>query len=225
MSSPEDNFNNAAYGGQFNNPACGGQFNEAANRQKIFTQALAALRKGNLLRLKDMIDGGLDVNAADHFGSSLLCHAAGAGEAQAVSLLLSLGADAARQNALGRTALMIAASRGDALLVETILFAKQDLDLCDASGNTALHVAFEHNGGTVDAIFKLLLASGASPVARNKQGDTPLMLAKRTSPALLPLAEELEAAETLRHDDILAAIETSRAGTGRRIAKANSIRF
>lgn len=215
MSSPEDR----------PHTGFGGAFNDAAENGKIFTQALVALRKGNLLRLKEMVEDGLDANASDDFGTTLLCHAAGTGDAQAVSLLLSLGADANRQNTLGRTALMIAASRGDARMAETLLTAKQDLDLCDGSGDTALHVAFEQNGGTVDDIFRMLLQAGASPVARNNNGETPLMIARRVSPSLRPLAEGLEKAMAAREEDILAAIETTRTRIARPVAKAKPIRF
>lgn len=202
-------------------------FTDAAQWQKIFTQALLALRKGDLLRLKDIIDDGLGVNATDGFGCSLLCHAAGTGDAQSASLLLSLGANVDHQNTLGRTALMIAASRGDARMIETLLCAKPQLDITEKScGNTALHIAFEHNGGTIDEIFTRLLDAGASPLVRNKNGETPLMLAKRASPALQSLAAQLEEAEAARQQDILSAIETARTtGTARPVTKAASIRF
>ncbi|PSC67696.1 sel1 domain repeat-containing [Micractinium conductrix] len=81
------------------------------------------------------------LDAADQKGLTLLMHAAGAGQRQAVKLLLQRGAAVALKGPGGVTALHCAAGAGDAACVQLLLAGGADILGKDNAGRTALQVA------------------------------------------------------------------------------------
>ncbi len=118
-------------------------------------------------------------------GTTPLMRAAKNGDAPAMKLLLDHGADPAMVQKNHTTALMLAAGLGRGLgvfakdyateaqmveAVKVLLDRHVDVNAVNDSGQTALHFAAQAS----DDIVRLLVANGANPNAKDKQGRTPL---------------------------------------------------
>lgn len=141
------------------------------------TPLMFAAIRGNLETVEALIDRGADVNAVAHFNWTALMVAAAKGHDGVINVLLDHGANANVQDTYGWTPLMRAAYENRAGAVRAFLKnRKTRLDAADETGSTALHHAAAQ--GHVE-IARLLLESGASVNARNREGLTPLEMAKR----------------------------------------------
>lgn len=100
------------------------------------------------------------------------------GRAEAVDVMLAAGADVrvVSRNHEGNTPLHAAlAGRGVGRISTALLAQGADVNAADAGGHTALHhAAFRDDVGLVNTI----LAHGADPVARNRDGKTALAIAE-----------------------------------------------
>jgi ankyrin repeat protein len=101
------------------------------------------------------------------------------GRADAVDVLLAAGGEvrAVSRNDEGNTPLHAAlAGRGVGRISTTLLARGADVRAADAGGHTALHhAAFLDDIGLVNTI----LAHGADPTLRNRNGDTALAIAEQ----------------------------------------------
>jgi cytohesin len=117
---------------------------------------------------RELLDRGLDANAADDGGNTPL-HVASC--AEVVDVLISHGADLKRLNKMGLTPLHTAARYGFTSAVLAMLKYVDSPDVRGANGVTPLHVAayYKHPD-----IVEALLRRGADPNARDSKGRTPL---------------------------------------------------
>lgn len=99
-------------------------------------------------------------------------------EAANALLLLRLGADVHRRTADGYNALQVAAQYSRLEVIEALFDAGATVASC--ADFSPLHLAA---GRDVDGLFELLLARGDALEGRSKNGDTPLLVAARKSPA------------------------------------------
>ncbi|TMW69735.1 hypothetical protein Poli38472_001891 [Pythium oligandrum] len=111
---------------------------------------IEAAGKGDLSRVKKLLEKGADVNALDKYGRTALHLASFYGHSDVVGLLL--GHVACDVNALDKVRVLVSAMLG---------------------GQTALHYA--SSSGHSDVV-RLLLGHGANPNLQNKDGETPLAL-------------------------------------------------
>lgn len=120
-----------------------------------------ASRDGNLSRVRELLQNGVDPNAyKDQFGRSPLWDASWKGHAQIVRDLLNAGAivDAAHND--GRTPLRVAAYNGHLDVVKVLLHAGADLELKANDGKTALDLAkVNRRQPTVDFLTKFAKVS------------------------------------------------------------------
>jgi len=123
----------------------------------------------------------VDVNVADQDGYTALHMAARSGYADVVELLLQVSnVDIKHKD--GHTILHMAASEGEAKVAEVILEANNkniDINGKDADGNTALHLAAKR--GKLPVIQVLLKHEGIQKNKKNKDGKTPLEVAKENN--------------------------------------------
>ncbi len=125
------------------------------------------------------VDAGADVNTVDNvLGYTPLLWASGFGEPESIHVLLSSGADLeVHDTAEGRTPLMHAVRTGENESVAMLVTAGADVNALDNTSQTALHVAAAGNNVNIDKV-KSLVEGGANIGAKNKDGKTPLDLAK-----------------------------------------------
>ena len=133
---------------------------------------VAAAAKGDLPRIKALLEANTDVNMTVPSGATALIAASQAGQIDAVRLLLSAKADVDARVRDGRTALILASGRGHLDVVRLLLSAKADVNAHADDGSTALMWASQ--GGHADVV-QALIAGGADVNAEDKHGRTALI--------------------------------------------------
>jgi ankyrin repeat protein len=132
---------------------------------------MAACR-GDLNRVKMLVESGIDVNTKDEFGCTPLHWAVLAESPEVADFLISNGAELNAKDSQNLTPLM--AARGASVL-ELLISKGVDIHGQDAlQGRTKLHMACSE--GDKDAV-ELLIRSGADVNLRDNRGATPLWIA------------------------------------------------
>lgn len=154
---------------------------------KIDNELVLASDKGEVDRVKDLLDQGADVNYLDWeidkkiWSETPLTAAAGPGRTgrnlgnrvATVRALLSAGADVNLKDQSTRTPLMWAAISEDVAVIETLIEAGASLDMQDNWGATALHAAAANSYSEgLDDVVQVLLDAGASATIVNRYGET-----------------------------------------------------
>ena len=156
-------------------------------------EMLEVAAKGNNARIKELLDGGVDVNMLGNDRNTPIMEAAYAGHLDTVKLLLDRGADLSAKKNDGATpiglagrskivvdllksvvALVDAAGKGDNEMLKGLIERGTPLNGLDEGGNSALAAAAY--AGKTDTV-KLLLEKGANPNIKKVDGETPLSLA------------------------------------------------
>ena len=100
-----------------------------------FYEAGNAIKKGDLISLRNQLEGGLDPNLRNRHSWTLLMVAAMEGNTSIGTLLIEKGADLERRNKFRSTALSLAAHTGHPSFVELLLANGASLD-CHPDGNS-----------------------------------------------------------------------------------------
>lgn len=168
-----------------------------------------AAEKADWPRVRVLLNGKADANAAQVDGMTALHWAAYHDDAASAELLLAAGANAKAANRYGVTPLSLACTNGSTAIVRALLAAGADPNATLRGGETALMTAARTGrtgpvralleaGAKVDvqdrkgqtalmwaaadghtAAVELLVKAGADPRARLKSGFTPLLFAAR----------------------------------------------
>jgi uncharacterized protein len=156
-------------------------------------EMLEVAAKGNNARIKELLDGGVDVNMRGNDHNTPIMEAGYAGHLDTVKLLLDHGADLSAKKNDGATtmalsgrskvvvdllksvvALVDAAGKGDNEMLKGLIDKGTPLNGLDEGGNSALAAAAY--GGKTDTV-KFLLEKSANPTIKKADGETPLSLA------------------------------------------------
>ena len=160
------------------------------------TTLLAAAMGNDIESIKQLVDAGVDVNAADIGGGfTPLIVSSALGNLEAVRLFLAKGA---RVNAVSNppggnkvkngtialgsfTPLLLASSYGPSPLVKALLDAGADVNVRDGRGMTPLMMAVSADHGDPE-IARMLLAKGADPDVKSEAGESALDWARKAGP-------------------------------------------
>ncbi|MDE3154414.1 MAG: ankyrin repeat domain-containing protein, partial [Acidobacteriota bacterium] len=140
------------------------------------TPVADAAMLGNNATVKNLLEHGADVNAAQADGMTALHWAAVNGDVDLAKMLMYAGADVnASTRVGGYTALDIAAKDGHAEMVEALLKGGADPNGADEHGTTPLMLASA--SGNVQAVSDLLTAGAKVNAVESVKHETALMFA------------------------------------------------
>ena len=187
--------------------------------------AEAAMR-GDLGRVRELLERGADPNEAQPDGMSGLHWAAQRGDAAMADLLLDAGASVAAVTRLGSyTPLHLAAEGGYGAVVEQLLEAGADPAARTSTGGaTALHLAA--GAGSGEAVTALLDAGADPDVRETVWSQTPLMFAAaegRTAAVRALLRGGADASLTARALDMPARDQEDERDEERRNARLEAL--
>lgn len=152
---------------------------------------IKAAGRGDVQRVKALIDASADVNAKDKKGRTALMEAAFSGHADIVTLLLDKGADIQASDRFGDTALTLAADSHKTEVVKLLLNKGANTEAMDSLfGHTALMEAAINGYADIAA---LLLDHGANMETKGGlmvvgENGMPLMIGTRPTVTALILA-------------------------------------
>jgi len=95
-----------------------------------------ASRTGNLSRVRELIASGVDVNARNNTGTTVLMYASRHGHIEVVRELIARGADVNLRNVIGYTTLMIASKNGHSEVVRELIIRGADVNAQNNYGET-----------------------------------------------------------------------------------------
>lgn len=153
-----------------------GDVNSCGNDDStIFMQAAGSLEfKHKLVVLQYLVENKADIHGADKNGDTALIRASAWGNLNVIKFLLENKADINVRGCVGNTPLLKAA--GSQLeILQFIVEQKGDLNMVTEEGQSALHRAVE--GGHIGNV-RLLLESNVDANIKDKNGETPLELAR-----------------------------------------------
>jgi len=135
-----------------------------------------AARRNDIIRAKNLLQKGADVNKRNLSGRRPIHYATRYGNARMVKLLLQAGADVHPRFGKGGTALHHAARHGDAEMVKLLFQAGADVNVKTKDGWRPIHLAACYGDSE---IVKLLLQAGADINVKTNDGWTPFKLVKK----------------------------------------------
>jgi len=157
----------------------GADIEQRDKRQR--TALMAATHENQVEVARLLIDKGADVNARDSIEDSPYLYAGARGLQEILVMTLNHGADLKSLNRFGGTALIPAAERGHVETVQTLIDAGVEVDHVNRLGWTALIEAIVLGDGSdkYAQIVTRLIKGGADINLADRQGDSPLALAKQ----------------------------------------------
>jgi hypothetical protein len=146
-----------------------------APRQATTGDLLKAVNVDDIAQVKELLDGGLDVNGKNKAGWSALMIAASKGNMEMLSLLIEKGADVDEKNTQqGQTPLIFAAHWGHADVLRLLIEQGADVNIQMDDGWTALIDSISMDKSDV---AKILIESGADINVKSRDGWTALIAA------------------------------------------------
>ena len=118
------------------------------------------------------------IDDTNEFDQRPLQIAAAHGRTRAVAVLLDHGSDLEAVDHNGRTALHSACHEGEYDVARQLIARNANVNASDNNGNTPLHDVVEWSPEQIELV-RLLIQSGCEPGSQNKDGETPLDIARR----------------------------------------------
>lgn len=134
-----------------------------------------AIEQNNSLKVKELVDSGIDINAKDKYGYSALHIASFKQLDQIATLLIDMGIDVNIQDKNGQTILHYAALNNQLNIAKAALNKGASLSIEDMHGNEPLWTAVFNDKGRNDRLemIMLFLENGAAVDHKNRVGKTP----------------------------------------------------
>lgn len=131
--------------------------------------------KGNLEKVKELLEKNCDVDVVDSWGDTPLHEAVRNNHKEIAKLLLEYKSDPNRKNRCGSTPLHRAVVNHYTEIAKLLLMNNAKINTQDSYGDTPLHDAVNKNH---IEIIELLLHHGADVTIKNKKNETALDFAK-----------------------------------------------
>jgi ankyrin repeat protein len=112
-----------------------------------------AAGEGNLRRVLDIVESGVNVNTKDSKGWFPISKAAASGQTEVVKILVRVGANRNARTSRGNTPLIFAASRGHKETVKYLLQLRVNRDIANVDGETASSIARKSDYRIISAII------------------------------------------------------------------------
>ncbi len=144
--------------------------------ESLRTPLYMAVLKNRIAAVRLLLAEGASVNASARDLDTPWLLAASLGHADILRAMIPYGPDLTIHNRFGGTALIPACEKGHLEAVRVLLDTAIDLDNVNNLGWTCLiEIAYLSDGGArVQEIARLVLAAGAKPAIKDKQGKTAL---------------------------------------------------
>lgn len=157
-----------------------------------------AASSGDIVKVKKLLEGGIDINAEHEVGSTALFYAVQRDHKDIAELLIRSGADVNHRSTKGgHTALMAVSGQNNVESLQLLLEHGADINVKDDEGRSALFHASEYcNAPTI----KLFIDHGADIDDPDKNGKIALVRCL--------MARTYEMARTYGEENVLNAIET-----------------
>ncbi|KAN0134150.1 Ankyrin repeat-containing domain protein [Lactarius tabidus] len=151
-------------------PGSRGETDEVETNNEQSTSLHSALKTGNIIAIKRLLDRGANVNERDEYLHTPLFEASSAGKLEIARTLINYGGDVNCRSIIGWSPLHIAALSGHIDIARLLLDNGADMNAAQRNYQTPLHLASvnEHH-----EVVLLLLERGANVQVRNVYGRTP----------------------------------------------------
>lgn len=154
------------------------QFHVVGRLSKNDTELFAASGAGDVLRVKQSIKAGGNVNATDSLKRTPLFAAAFCNHPEVANLLIDKGSNVNATDITGLSPLHAAVIVGGEETAKALILRGANIDILSAAGRTPLHSAAATNQM---AMVELLLERGANAQVLDKDGITAATLASKNS--------------------------------------------
>ncbi|XP_072156429.1 uncharacterized protein [Bemisia tabaci] len=138
------------------------------------TAFLRAARAGQLDKIIELLDSGIEIDTSNSNGLNALHLASKDGHVAVVNELLSRGCKVDSATKKGNTALHVAALAGQEEVARVLVEHGATINVQSLNGFTPLYMAAQENH---DAVVKYLLSKGANQTLATEDGFTPLAVA------------------------------------------------
>jgi len=159
------------------------------------TALMVAAKKGHLAMVRALLDIGADAAFTNGDGETALYYAAKKGHDDVVAALLEISeVDINAQTRWDKTPFIAAAEGAHLAVIRTLVAKKANVTIVDENKDTALHVFLRGRELIDDSIeiLNMLLAAKVAVNAKNRAGETALMLAEDDTTATTLMASKAD---------------------------------
>jgi uncharacterized protein len=136
-------------------------------RQRDFHELMNGATRGDVHKIKSLIENGVNPNTSDPTGLTPLMAASHSGKIEILELLLDAGVPIDTKDSSGYTALMFSCNSGQVSCARFLIEKGANVNGVDNDGSTPIMFSAQHG---YNDIVRLLLQKGANPRVKGNHG-------------------------------------------------------